>query len=170
MYFDNPDDLTHVEEQLAEGLALIFSSQIELGEAEVQSKLLKEAEIKSLQAQVNPHFFFNAINTISALMRIDSTKARELLLQLSKYFRGNLQGAIATTIQVQQELDQVKAYLALEQARFPERYHIVFDVEEDCLECLIPPYAIQVLVENTIKHGFKNRKDNMIALRESCLL
>lgn len=160
MYFDNPNDLTHVEEQLAEGLALIFSSQIELGEAEVQSKLLKEAEIKSLQAQVNPHFFFNAINTISALMRIDSTKARELLLQLSKYFRGNLQGAIATTIQVQQELDQVKAYLALEQARFPERYHIVFDVEEDCLDCFIPPYAIQVLVENTIKHGFKNRKDN----------
>ena len=74
MYFTDPAQLTHVEEQLAEGLGTIFSSQIELGEAEVQSKLLKEAEIKSLQAQVNPHFFFNAINTISALMRKDSEK------------------------------------------------------------------------------------------------
>ncbi|HJF18792.1 MAG TPA: sensor histidine kinase [Enterococcus columbae] len=160
MYFDNPDDLTHVEEQLAEGLALIFSTQIELGEAEVQSKLLKEAEIKSLQAQVNPHFFFNAINTISALMRKDANKARELLLQLSKYFRGNLQGAIATTIGVKQELDQVKAYLSLEQARFPNRYHVVFDVEPEALAYSLPPYAIQVLVENTIKHGFKNRKED----------
>ena len=85
MYFTDPAQLTHVEEQLAEGLGTIFSSQIELGEAEVQSKLLKEAEIKSLQAQVNPHFFFNAINTISALMRKDSEKARKLLLQ--KYRR-----------------------------------------------------------------------------------
>lgn len=160
MYFDNPDNLTHVEEQLASGLASIFSSQIELGEAEVQSKLLKEAEIKSLQAQVNPHFFFNAINTISALMRINADKARELLLQLSKYFRGNLQGAVATTIKVRQELEQVKAYLALEQARFPNRYHILFDVEEETLDQLIPPYAVQVLVENSVKHGFKNRKED----------
>lgn len=160
MYFDNPDDLTHVKEQLAEGLALIFSTQIELGEAEVQSKLLKEAEIKSLQAQVNPHFFFNAINTISALMRKDANKARELLLQLSKYFRGNLQGAIATSIGVRQELEQVKAYLSLEQARFPNRYHVVFDVEPEALDYTLPPYAIQVLVENTIKHGFKNRKED----------
>ena len=77
--------LTFVERQLAEGLANIFSSQIELGEAETQSKLLKDAEIKSLQAQVSPHFFFNSINTISALVRINSEKARELLLELS-YF------------------------------------------------------------------------------------
>ncbi|WP_449449358.1 histidine kinase, partial [Streptococcus suis] len=93
MYFTNPTNLTFVERQLAEGLAEIFSSQIELGEAEMQSKLLKDAEIKSLQAQVNPHFFFNAMNTISALVRIDSEKARELLLELSHFFRSNLQGS-----------------------------------------------------------------------------
>ena len=84
MYFTNPNDLTFVERQLAEGLANIFSSQIELGEAETQSKLLKDAEIKSLQASESA-FFFNSINTISALVRINSEKARELLLELS-YF------------------------------------------------------------------------------------
>lgn len=160
MYFTDPTHLTHVEEQLAEGLGTIFSSQIELGEAELQSKLLKEAEIKSLQAQVNPHFFFNAINTISALMRKDSEHARRLLLQLSTYFRGNLQGAVQTTIPLEQELDQVSAYLSLEQARFPDRYQVEFDIETGTDEYYVPPYAIQVLVENTIRHAFGNRKTN----------
>ncbi len=160
MYFTDPTHLTHVEEQLAEGLGTIFSSQIELGEAELQSKLLKEAEIKSLQAQVNPHFFFNAINTISALMRKDSEHARRLLLQLSTYFRGNLQGAVQTTIPLEQELDQVSAYLSLEQARFPDRYQVEFDIEIGTDEYYVPPYAIQVLVENTIRHAFGNRKTN----------
>ena len=86
-------------------------------------------------------------------MRKDSEKARKLLLQLSKYFRGNLQGAVQTTIPVSQELEQVKAYLSLEQARFPNRYQATFDVEEAVASEKVPPYAIQVLVENTIKHA-----------------
>ncbi|RHH69057.1 MULTISPECIES: sensor histidine kinase [Vagococcus] len=160
MYFTDANQLTHVEEQLAQGLGTIFSSQIELGEAEVQSKLLKEAEIKSLQAQVNPHFFFNAINTISALMRKDSDKARTLLLQLSTYFRGNLQGARQTLIPLKQELAQVDAYLSLEQARFPNRYSVTFDIEDDITHFVVPPYAVQILIENTIKHAFGARKEN----------
>lgn len=160
MYFTDAKQLTHVEEQLAKGLGTIFSSQIELGEAEVQSKLLKEAEIKSLQAQVNPHFFFNAINTISALMRKNSDQARTLLLQLSTYFRGNLQGARQTLIPLNQELNQVDAYLSLEQARFPNRYNVSFDVDEELREYVVPPYAVQILVENTLKHAFGARKEN----------
>lgn len=117
-YFTNEYENTTSTKQLARGLADIFSSQLELGQAEMQSKLLKDAEIKSLQAQVNPHFFFNAINTISALVRIDSEKARKLLLQLSQFFRSNLQGARNNTITLEKELQQVEAYLALEQARF----------------------------------------------------
>ncbi|AQP54621.1 sensor histidine kinase [Vagococcus penaei] len=158
MYFTDASQLTHVEEQLAEGLGTIFSSQIELGEAEVQSKLLKEAEIKFLQAQVNPHFFFNAINTISALMRRNSDQARELLLQLSAYFRGNLQGARHTLISLKQELIQVDAYLSLEQARFPDRFNIQFEIEPGLEDVLVPPYSVQILIENTIKHAFGSRK------------
>ena len=72
--FQNPNQLSRVEEELAEGLAKIFSTQLELGEAELQSKLLQDAEIKALQAQINPHFLFNAINTVSALCRTDVEK------------------------------------------------------------------------------------------------
>lgn len=158
MYFTNPTNLTFVERQLAEGLAEIFSSQIELGEAEMQSKLLKDAEIKSLQAQVNPHFFFNAINTISALVRIDSEKARELLLELSHFFRSNLQGSRQNTITLEKELGQVTAYLSLEQARFPGRFDVTFDVPEKVKQASVPPFLIQILVENAVKHAFPNRK------------
>lgn len=158
MYFTNPTNLTFVERQLAEGLAEIFSSQIELGEAEMQSKLLKDAEIKSLQAQVNPHFFFNAMNTISALVRIDSEKARELLLELSHFFRSNLQGSRQNTITLEKELSQVTAYLSLEQARFPGRFDVTFDVPEKVKQASVPPFLIQILVENAVKHAFPNRK------------
>ncbi|WP_414054471.1 LytS/YhcK type 5TM receptor domain-containing protein [Macrococcus equi] len=158
LYFTDNKKLTYVERRLAEGLADIFSSQIELGEIEMQSKLLKDAEIKSLQAQVNPHFFFNAMNTISALIRVDSEKARELLLNLSNFFRSNLQGARQNTITIDKEIQQVEAYLSLEQARFPDRFQINFDIEENCKDAEVPPFIIQILVENAIKHAFHNRK------------
>ena len=105
-YFTNEYENTTSTKQLARGLADIFSSQLELGQAEMQSKLLKDAEIKSLQAQVNPHFFFNAINTISALVRIDSEKARKLLLQLSQFFESNLQGARNNTITLEKNCNK----------------------------------------------------------------
>ncbi|MDT2010843.1 sensor histidine kinase [Carnobacterium divergens] len=166
MYFTDPTKLTHVEEQLAEGLGNIFSSQLELGEAEIQSKLLKDAEIKSLQAQVNPHFFFNAMNTISALMRQNAEQARTLLLQLSTYFRANLQGARQVLIPLKAELKHVEAYLSLEQARFPERYQVTFKIDPNLDSLLLPPFLLQVLVENAIRHAFGNRKtDNQILVQ-----
>ena len=162
-YFTNENDITTSTKQLARGLADIFSSQLELGQAETHSKLLRDAEIKSLQAQVNPHFFFNAINTISALVRIDSEKARKLLLQLSQFFRSNLQGAHNNTITLEKELQQVEAYLSLEQARFPDRFTIKYNIDNSCHNALIPPFIIQILVENAIKHAFKHRrKDNIV--------
>ena len=158
LYFTNPADLTFVERQLAEGLAHIFESQIELGMAEMQSKLLKDAEIKSLQSQVNPHFFFNAMNTISALVRIDSEKARALLIELSKFFRSNLQGSRQNTITLEKEMQQVQAYLSLEQARYPERFNIAFEIAAHEYDIMVPPFIIQILVENAVKHAFANRK------------
>lgn len=163
LYFTDSRDLTELMKSLAEGLGSIFSSQIELGEAEIQTQLLKEAEIKSLQSQVNPHFFFNSINTISALMRKDSEKARELLLQLSQYFRSNLKGAAETLVPLEQEIAQVDAYLILEQTRFPDKYEVTFNIQQDILNISIPPFALQILIENAIKHAFdKRRQDNQI--------
>lgn len=160
LYFTDFHDLTFVEKRLAEGLAKIFSSQLELGAVETQRQLLQDAEIKSLQAQVNPHFFFNAMNTISALVRIDHEKARQLLLQMSQFFRSNLQGARNNTITISKELEQVRAYIALEQARYPDHFIIECDIPEQYESALVPPFVIQILVENAIKHAFTNRKDD----------
>ncbi|MBB1079158.1 sensor histidine kinase [Limosilactobacillus sp. STM2_1] len=164
MYYVDCWHLTPVEIQLATGLCEIFANQIALGQAEVQAQLIRDAEIKSLQAQVNPHFFFNAINTITAILRHDRQKARKLLLQLSTYFRANLIGARATEISLQQELNQVDAYLELEQTRFPNKYQIIIKQNVNS-DVYLPPFTIQVLVENAIKHAFGSRKqDNTIEI------
>ncbi|KFN04509.1 sensor histidine kinase [Bacillus clarus] len=158
LYFKNPNQLSRVEEELAEGLAKIFSTQLELGEAELQSKLLQDAEIKALQAQINPHFLFNAINTVSALCRTDVEKARKLLLQLSVYFRCNLQGARQLLIPLEQELNHVNAYLSLEQARFPNKYEVKNYIEEGLKKTLVPPFVLQLLVENALRHAFPKKQ------------
>ncbi|PGA94224.1 two-component system sensor histidine kinase LytS [Bacillus wiedmannii] len=158
LYFKNPNQLSRVEEELAEGLAKIFSTQLELGEAELQSKLLQDAEIKALQAQINPHFLFNAINTVSALCRTDVEKARKLLLQLSVYFRCNLQGARQLLIPLEQELNHVHAYLSLEQARFPNKYEVKMYMEEGLKTTLVPPFVLQLLVENALRHAFPKKQ------------
>lgn len=160
LYFTNAEELTFVERQLAEGLGNIFSSQIELGKAEIHARLLQDAEIKSLQAQVNPHFFFNAINTVSALIRVDSEHARKLLLRLSQFFRSNLQGARRKLIPLEKEIEHVKAYQDLEQARFPDRYELYFEIEEEIENIVVPPFIIQILVENAFKHAFGSRKED----------
>ena len=165
LYFTDREKLTFVERQLAEGLGKIFSSQLELGQVEEEARLLQDAEIKSLQAQVNPHFFFNALNTISALIRVDSEKARSLLIHLSHFFRANLHGFRTNLIPLHKELQQVTAYLQIEQARFPERVTVEKHIDESLESVLVPPFLIQVLVENSFKHAFKDRKkDNRIAI------
>ena len=158
MYYTKPDKLDKVQQELAEGLANLFSTQLELAEAERQTKLLKDAEIKALQAQIHPHFLFNSMNTISALCRTDADKARKLLLELSSFFRGNLQGARQMLIPLEKELANVRAYLSLEQTRFPNKYHIDFQIEPELEKVLIPPFIMQPLVENAIHYGFPRSK------------
>jgi two-component system sensor histidine kinase LytS len=159
LYFTDPGKLGQVEKQLAEGLSKLFSTQLELAEAEMQRKLLKDAEIKALQAQIHPHFLFNAINTISSLIRTDADKARKLLIQLGVFFRSNLQGARQMLIPLEKELDHVEAYLSLEQARFPDKFTVHMEIDPSLKKVLIPPFTLQPLVENAIRHAFsKNKK------------
>ncbi|WPP41253.1 sensor histidine kinase [Paenibacillus hunanensis] len=155
LYFCQANHLSKVEEELAEGLGKLFSAQLELAEAEQQSALLKTARIKALQAQVHPHFLFNAINTISVLCRTDSERARRLLLELGTFFRSNLQGAQQLLIPLYKELEYVEAYLQLEQARFPDKYTVELDIEPGLEQVQVPPFIIQPLVENAIRHGFR---------------
>lgn len=127
---------------------------MELAEAELQSKLLRDAEIKALQAQIHPHFLFNAFNTISVLCRTDPEKARDLLQQLSIFFRSNLQGARTMLIPLHKELEHVEAYLSLEQARFPDKYTVSTDIDPELEDVLVPPFTLQPLVENAVRHAF----------------
>lgn len=132
--------------------------------AEEQSKLASDAEIKSLQAQINPHFFFNAINTVSALMRTNVDQARTALLQLSTFFRSSLQGVTETQIPLKQEKEHVNSYMSLEQTRFPDKYTVIYAIDA-APEVQVPPFCLQVLVENSVRHAFPNRrKGNIIKI------
>ncbi|TMV47440.1 sensor histidine kinase [Paenibacillus mesophilus] len=159
LYFKRPSKLDRAEKELAEGLGKLFSTQLELAEAEKQRKLLKDAEIKALQAQVHPHFLFNAFNTISSLCRTDPEKARSLLIQLSVFFRSNLQGARQIIIPLYKELEHVKAYLAIEKARFPDKYTLEMDIDPELEPIGVPPFTLQPLVENALKYAFPARLD-----------
>lgn len=166
MYYTQADKLDQIQQQLAEGLANLFSTQLELAEAEQQAELLKDAEIKALQAQIHPHFLFNSINTISALCRTDPEKARHLLLSLGSFFRGNLQGARQMFIPLEKEIENVKAYLSLEQTRFPGKYFIDFIIEPNLEKEWIPPFTLQPLVENAIHYGFpKSKKEAKVTIK-----
>ncbi|MBE9388941.1 sensor histidine kinase [Vagococcus salmoninarum] len=163
LYFTDTTKITFVERQLAEGLGRIFASQIELGQIEIQNMLRQDAEIKALHSQVNPHFLFNTLNTLSALIRVDSEAARKLLLEFSHFFRYNIEGSRGQLLPLHHELRYVEAYVKLEQARFPNKYQVLQDVQPEALDSLLPPFIIQVLVENAFKHAFGSRiKDNQI--------
>ncbi|MBM7570177.1 LytS/YhcK type 5TM receptor domain-containing protein [Aquibacillus albus] len=153
-YYIDANKVDSVAMELAEGLATLFSTQLELGEAERSSRLLQDAKIKALQAQIHPHFLFNSINIIAALCRTKPMLARDLLVHLGTFLRGNIMGARRTLVTVSKEFENVDAYLSLEQARFPNRYSLNKNVEVGLEDALIPPFTLQPLVENAIRHGF----------------
>ncbi|KJY83717.1 histidine kinase [Vibrio galatheae] len=140
---------------MAKGIAQLLSSQILFGDYQQKQTLLSQAEIKLLHAQVNPHFLFNALNTISAVIRRDPTKARELIQHLSQFFRSNLKQDIET-VTLKEELAHVNAYLTIEKARFTDRLEVTIDIDESLLTRKVPTFTLQPLVENAIKHGISN--------------
>ncbi|WP_304944501.1 sensor histidine kinase, partial [Vallitalea guaymasensis] len=119
-------------------------------------QLLNKAELKALQAQIQPHFLFNTLNTIVYFCRTDPEKARELLLKLSYYLRNNFK-TTGDFISLKEEILYVESYLTIEQARFPERLKVEYDIEEG-IQCKIPPLLIQPIVENAVKHGLMAKK------------
>ncbi len=137
---------------MAEGIAQLLSSQILLGNYQQQQTLLTQAELKLLQAQVNPHFLFNALNTISAVTRRDPDKARALIQHLSQFFRSNLKQNIEA-VSLREELSHVNAYLTIEKARFTDRLEVDIDIDPQLMDIQVPSFTLQPLVENAIKHG-----------------
>jgi two-component sensor histidine kinase len=120
-------------------------------------KTVKELELNTIKSHINPHFIFNSLNSIRALVDENPQRARTAITELSNILRSSMQVEKMETVPLQKELDIVKDYLALEHMRFEERLKIEMDIDEDTLEQPVPPMMLQTLVENAIKHGISKK-------------
>jgi two-component system, LytTR family, sensor histidine kinase AlgZ len=109
--------------------------------------------LRALKAQVNPHFLFNSLNSISALTAADPMRAREMCIQLADFLRTSLRLGERPSISFREEMELTRMYLKVEQVRFGRRLRLSLDVEPACEECHVPALLIQPLVENSVKHG-----------------
>ena len=135
---------------------------IEFANAEALKKvkletLIKELELKTIKSQINPHFIFNALNSIRALVDEDPERARKAILELSNILRSSIQVDKVEITSLKKEMAIVKDYLALEYIRFADRLKIEYDIEDATLDYAIPPMMLQTLVENAIKHGLSKQ-------------
>lgn len=120
--------------------------------------MLLEKETDFLQAQIKPHFIFNALNTISSFCYTDGEKAGKLLTQLSIFLRNSFEfKSDSPFITIEKEVQLVKSYVAIQEARFDSRLEVVYNIEPTCLKYNILPFTIEPLIENSIKHGILKR-------------
>jgi two-component system, LytTR family, sensor kinase len=119
--------------------------------------LIKELELKTIKAHINPHFIFNSLNSIRALVEENPQRAREAVTELSNILRSSMHVEKAETVTLEKELDIVRDYLALENMRFEDRLKIEYQIDEDTLDQPVPPMMLQTLVENAIKHGISKQ-------------
>ena len=135
-------------------LILAFESSREVERQALEFKALaKEAELKALKTQIQPHFLFNSLNAISALTTVDPAAARDMSLRLAEFLRKTLKLGATEIITVSEELALIDDYLAIEKARFGSRLMVSKEIDEKALHCTVPALLLQPLVENAIKHG-----------------
>ena len=121
-------------------------------EAKLES-LVKEIELKMLRSQINPHFLFNSLNSISSLTITDPEKARDMVVKLSEFMRYALSRKDEQPVSLQSELENLRLYLDIEKVRFGDKLTTEENIENDCLEFKLPVMLLQPLYENAVKHG-----------------
>jgi len=115
--------------------------------------LAREAELKSLRAQLDPHFLFNSLNSVAALIGQDAAAARQMCFLMAQFFRKSLTLARQQSIPLAEEISLVETFLAIEKVRFGERLRSRFEVSEEVADVRVPPLILQPLVENAVHHG-----------------
>ena len=158
IFFDTAEKITEKNRYLMIGLSHLISTQMEISKVENLISLLKYSELKALQSQINPHFLFNVLNTMTSLIRTNPEKAREVTIDLSNYLRYNLDNNLKS-VELIKELNQIDTYIKIEKSRFGEKLNIIYDVDESLYNFQIPSLIIQPLVENSIKHGILKKRD-----------
>ena len=153
---DPKEEFSNFEIELFRGLCSLLEIQLDINKLKEQAVLLSEAEVKVLQAQINPHFLFNALNTISYYCRSNPEKAKDLIIYLAEYYRHSLNNE-SVFINFRQEIKHIQAYVNIEMARFGERLKVTYNLPE-YLDFNLPCLILQPLVENAIRHGVLPRE------------
>jgi len=149
-------------------LSMESSKEAETREQEALT-LARESELKALKAQINPHFLFNSLNSISALATVDGQRARDMCVKLSDFLRTTLKLGEKQRITLADELALARAYLEVEQVRFGARLRVEFAADTECNNCVVPSLVLQPLVENAVKHGIAGLVDGgTIRLEAHC--
>lgn len=153
IYYCHAHQITNTLKVMAVGLSQIISTQMEVSRIEHLRQMADKAEMRALQSKINPHFLFNALNAISSSIRLNPDTARQLIINLSRYLRYNLE-LNDELIDIRKELHQIQDYIAIEQARFGAKLTVIYDIDDD-ISVRIPSLLIQPLVENAIVHGIQ---------------
>lgn len=155
-YFKKKQHIRPVELMLAQGLGQLLSNQWKGISAEKLKEHMRETELRNLQAQINPHFLFNTLHLIASLSRKEPKETRRITIQLANYMRFNLRVVSKSLIPLEKEIEHVKAYIDIIQARFQSRLHIELKCEGEVGDVCIPPSTLQPLVENSVQHGLEH--------------
>jgi sensor histidine kinase YesM len=130
--------------------------------------IIKENQYQNLKTQLNPHFLFNSLNSIRTLVDVEPELSKEAINRLSSLLRNSLQMSREKVVSMEQELETVNDYLAIEKIRFDDRLAIKMDIDQSVLNAKVPPMMLQTLVENAVKHGiFKSRDGGLVQLKAS---
>ncbi|ELY4722716.1 LytS/YhcK type 5TM receptor domain-containing protein [Cronobacter sp. 153480017-3] len=154
IYYCHAHQITSSLQEMAIGLSQIISTQLEVSRAEQLREMANKAELRALQSKINPHFLFNALNAISSSIRLNPDTARQLIFNLSRYLRYNIELNDDEQIDIKKELYQIKDYIAIEQARFGDKLTVIYDIDDE-VNCRVASLLIQPLVENAIVHGIQ---------------
>jgi hypothetical protein len=143
-------------------------NRLQVGQLQLAASV-KEAELRALKSQVNPHFLFNSLNSLRALIDEDAPRAREAVTRLANMLRYSLQSGQQETVPFDEEIRIVEDYLALEHIRHEDRLQVRWDIPADVRPLSVPPMLLQTLVENAVKYGIGTRRDGGVVTISACI-